>query len=61
MRVCQSGAQPLCAGRVDRAQLERAGLLLRPFCLRRLKEDVEKSLPPRVWSSKGSPTGLQRV
>ncbi len=34
--------------RVDRVQLEKAGLLLRPFCLRRLKEDVEKSLPPRV-------------
>ncbi|KAK9840665.1 hypothetical protein WJX81_008358 [Elliptochloris bilobata] len=34
--------------KVDRAQLEKAGLLLRPFCLRRLKEDVEKSLPPRV-------------
>ncbi len=46
--------------RVDRAQLERAGLLLRPFCLRRLKEDVEKSLPPRVRPRSGlaSPTAL---
>jgi len=46
--------------RVDRAQLEKAGLLLRPFCLRRLKEDVEKSLPPRVRPRSGlaSPTAL---
>ena len=28
--------------------LEKAHYLLRPFCLRRLKEDVEKTLPPRV-------------
>ena len=46
-----------CA-RVDRLQLEKAGLLLRPFCLRRLKEDVEKSLPPRVCSL-GCCAGLQ--
>ena len=30
--------------------LEKAHYLLRPFCLRRLKEDVEKTLPPRVRS-----------
>lgn len=48
----------LWRARVDRLQLEKAGLLLRPFCLRRLKEDVEKSLPPRVCSL-GCCAGLQ--
>ena len=33
---------------VDNEILEKAHYLLRPVCLRRLKEDVEKTLPPRV-------------
>jgi SNF2 family DNA or RNA helicase len=36
---------------VDNEVLEKAHYLLRPFCLRRLKEDVEKTLPPRVSSA----------
>ena len=35
-------------GRVDPAALEAAHRMLQPFCLRRLKADVEKSLPPRA-------------
>ncbi|KAK9807695.1 hypothetical protein WJX72_006345 [[Myrmecia] bisecta] len=34
--------------KVDNDKLEAAHRLLKPFCLRRLKEEVEKSLPPRV-------------
>jgi SNF2 family DNA or RNA helicase len=33
---------------VDQDALTAAHYLLRPFCLRRLKEEVELSLPPRV-------------
>lgn len=33
---------------VDNEVLEAAHLLLRPLCLRRLKEEVETTLPPRV-------------
>ncbi len=38
---------PICL-QVDNAVLEAAHLLLRPLCLRRLKEEVETTLPPRV-------------
>ncbi|KAK9784646.1 hypothetical protein WJX73_007480 [Symbiochloris irregularis] len=34
--------------KVDNEKLHQAHQLLRPFCLRRLKADVERSLPPRV-------------
>ncbi len=34
--------------RVDNDALEAAHRLLQPICLRRLKEDVEKTLPARV-------------
>ena len=37
--------------RVDPAALEAAHRMLQPFCLRRLKADVEKSLPPRARPS----------
>lgn len=33
---------------VDNEVLEAAHLLMRPLCLRRLKEDVETTLPPKV-------------
>ena len=33
---------------MDQAQLEAAYHMLKPFCLRRLKAEVEQSLPPRV-------------
>lgn len=33
---------------VDKSQLEKAHYLLRPFMLRRLKEEVEVRLPPKV-------------
>lgn len=36
--------------RVDNDALEAAHRLLQPICLRRLKEDVEKTLPARVTS-----------
>ena len=59
MKPCvEASVKRLWCARVDRLQLEKAGLLLRPFCLRRLKEDVEKSLPPRVCSL-GCWAGLQ--
>jgi SNF2 family DNA or RNA helicase len=38
--------------RVDQAALEAAHRMLQPLYLRRLKADVEKSLPPRVRNSK---------
>ncbi|KXZ54072.1 hypothetical protein GPECTOR_5g179 [Gonium pectorale] len=38
----------LTKSKVDRAQLEAAHYLLRPFMLRRLKEEVEVALPPRL-------------
>lgn len=37
--------------RVDNDALEAAHRLIQPICLRRLKEDVEKSLPARVGCS----------
>ena len=36
------------AVQVDNEVLEAAHLLMRPLCLRRLKEDVETTLPPKV-------------
>ena len=36
------------AMQVDNEVLEAAHLLMRPLCLRRLKEDVETTLPPKV-------------
>ena len=33
---------------VDDEVLEAAHLLMRPLCLRRLKEEVETTLPPKV-------------
>lgn len=39
-------AMQIC--RVDNDALEAAHCLLQPICLRRLKADVEKSLPARV-------------
>lgn len=41
----------LLNGQVDREVLENAHHLLRPLCIRRLKEEVETTLPPRVPSS----------
>ena len=38
----------LAAGKVDDAKLAQAHYLLRPFCLRRLKEEVEQKLPPKL-------------
>jgi len=43
---------PLRCSQVDNEILEKAHYLLRPVCLRRLKEDVEKTLPPRVGANK---------
>ena len=42
---------------VDRAQLQAAYRLLQPFSIRRLKADVEKSLPPRVSPSRSPASG----
>ncbi len=44
-----------CACRVDNDALEAAHRLIQPICLRRLKEDVEKSLPARVSCSSREP------
>jgi hypothetical protein len=34
---------------VDNEVLEAAHLLMQPLCLRRLKEEVETTLLPKVW------------
>lgn len=40
---------------VDDSKLTAAHYLLRPFVLRRLKEEVEQSLPPKVETRIGCP------
>ena len=44
-------SRPWPCAQVDNAKLEAAHHLLKPFCLRRLKEEVERGMPPKVGQS----------
>lgn len=44
----KQGSADVCGCQVDQQQLQAARRLLQIFCLRRLKVDVEHTLPPRV-------------
>ncbi|KAI8470648.1 MAG: P-loop containing nucleoside triphosphate hydrolase protein [Monoraphidium minutum] len=45
----------LAHGKVDDSKLAAAHYLLRPFCLRRLKDEVERSLPPKTETTIACP------
>jgi hypothetical protein len=46
---------------VDAAQLEAAHHMLRPFCLRRLKQEVELGMPPLVETRIHCPLSLMQT
>ena len=46
---------------VDAAQLEAAHHMLRPFCLRRLKQEVELGMPPLVETRIYCPLSLMQT
>lgn len=52
---------PLSLLQVDAAALSSAHYLLRPFCLRRVKDEVEVSLPPKVETRIAVPLAEQQV
>jgi hypothetical protein len=55
--ACCALLRPL---QVDNVKLEAAHHLLKPFCLRRLKEEVERNMPPKVGAGAGAVTLSQR-
>lgn len=46
---------------VDQEALSAAHYLLRPFCLRRLKSEVEVTLPPKVETRIATPLSSQQI
>lgn len=46
---------------VDQEALSAAHYLLRPFCLRRLKSEVEVTLPPKVETRIAVPLSDQQI
>jgi SWI/SNF-related matrix-associated actin-dependent regulator of chromatin subfamily A member 5 len=55
-------ASSLCRNtQVDQEALSAAHYLLRPFCLRRLKSEVEVTLPPKVETRIATPLSSQQI
>lgn len=52
---------PCIYSQVDQEALSAAHYLMRPFCLRRLKGEVEVTLPPKVETRIAVPLSSQQI